>query len=53
MTMPRLNERPEALDGLSVDRTANVLAASMVNGRVRVFSVQPPVASRIGLCKAG
>ncbi len=36
-------DRPEAFDGLSVNRTYNVLAASMVNGGVRVAFIEAAV----------
>jgi len=42
---PALNERPEALDGLSMNRTDNVLADGVVNSGVIKFPVQIFVAS--------
>jgi hypothetical protein len=44
-----LENRPEALDGLSVDRADNVLASRMVNGSVREILVEAPVQSKLTL----
>ncbi len=38
-----LEDRPEAFDCLSVDRADDVLALGVVNGRVRIFLIEPPV----------
>jgi len=38
-----LDERPEAFDGLSVNRANKVLADAVIDGRVRIF-VQAPIA---------
>ena len=35
-----LEDQPEAFDRLGVDRTDDVLALGMVNGRVRIFLVE-------------
>jgi hypothetical protein len=41
-----LEDRPEAFDCLSVNRTDDVLALGVVNGRVRIFLVRQPVPAR-------
>ena len=40
-----LDDRPEAFDGLSVDRADDVLAFGVVNGRVRIVPVETLVAN--------
>ena len=46
-----LDERPETINGLSVDGADNVLADSVVNSRVREFPGQLPVAVELVCAK--
>ena len=39
-----LEDRPEAFDGLSMDRANDILTSGMVNDAVRIFAVKPLVA---------
>jgi hypothetical protein len=39
-----LNQRPEALDGLRVDRADNVLLAAVIHATVRIFGIESVVA---------